>query len=86
MLDNKEMEKYFLELIGEAETKPFECIGTIEEVRWAMNRIILKDDSYLCNLYRDNYYKNVDIDLTKIVYENNVPKEYLDILKEAINN
>lgn len=86
MLDNKDMEKYFIELIGEAETKPFECIGTIEEVRFAMNRIVLNDDSYLSNLYKEKYYKDEDIDLSKIYYENNVVDEYFDILKEAIKS
>ena len=84
MLDNKELEKYFVELIGEASTKPFECIGTIEEVRFAMNRVALNDDSYLTKLYKEKYYKEENIDLSKTYYENNVIDEYLDILKEAI--
>lgn len=86
MLDNKKMEKYFLELIGAAETKPFECIGTIEEVNYAMNRISKDDSSYLTNLYKEKYYKKVDIDLSKIYYEHNVSDEYLELLKEAIKN
>ena len=86
MLDNKNLEHYFLQLIGEADTKPFECIGTIEEVKYAMNRIIKKDSSYLATLYKDLYYDEVDIDLTKFYYENNVIDEYLDILKEAIRS
>ena len=86
VLDNKELETSFLELIGEAETKPFECIGTIEEVRFAMNRIIEKDDSYLARLYKEKYYKEEDIDLSKFYYENNVPEEYLNIVKEAIKD
>ncbi len=86
LLNDKELEKSFLELIGEAETKPFECIGTIDEVRWAMNRIIKKDYSYLSNLYRDNYFEDIDIDLSRCIYENNVPEEYLNLLKEAIKD
>lgn len=86
MLDNKKMEKYFLELIGAAETKPFECIGTIEEVNYAMNRISKDDSSYLTNLYKEKYYKKADIDLSKIYYEHNVSDEYLELLKEAIKN
>lgn len=86
LLDKEELKDSFLELIGEADTKPFECIGTIEEVKYAMNRIILKDDSYLARLYRDKYYENVDIDLSKLYYENNVIDSYLDILKEAIKD
>ena len=86
MLDNKNLEKYFLELIGASDTKPFECIGTIEEVKYAMNRIIKDDNSYLAKLYKDNYYEDIDIDLSKVYYENNVDEEYLNILKEAIND
>ena len=33
------MEQDFIELIGEAETKPFECVGSISEVIYALNRI-----------------------------------------------
>ena len=85
LLDKKELENSFLELIGESETKPFECIGTIDEVKYALNRI--KDnDSYLVKLYKDNYYEDVNIDLSKLYYENNVPEEYLEILEDAIND
>lgn len=86
LLDKKELEKSFLELIGQSETKPFECIGTIDEVKYAMNRIIKDDNSYLSNLYKEKYYEDINIDLSKIYYENNVEEEYLNILKEAINN
>ena len=86
LLDNKNLEHYFLQLIGEEKTKPFECIGTIEEVKYAMNIIIKKDSSYLSNLYKEKYYENIDIDLSKIYYENNVIDEYLTILKEAIKD
>ena len=86
VLDNKDLLKSFLELIGESDTKPFECIGTIEEVRFAMNKIIKNDDSYLSNIYKEKYYKPEYIDLTKLYYENNVIDEYLDILKGAISS
>ena len=86
LLDDKNLETYFLELIGEKETKPFECVGTILEVLYAMNRIIKDDNSYLSRLYKEKYYKDASIDLSKIYYENNVPEEYLNILKEAIND
>ena len=86
LLNNKELEHSFLELIGEGETKPFECIGTIDEVKFAMNRIIEKDDSYLANLYKEKYYEKIDIDLSKLYYEHNVVDSYLDILKEAIKD
>lgn len=86
LLDKKELENYFLELIGESITKPFECVGTIEEVNYAMNRVVTNDNSYLSNLYKEKYYKKVDIDLSKIYYEHNIDEEYLEIIKKAIKN
>ena len=86
MLNKKELEPIFLELIGKGDTKPFECIGTVEEVKYAMNRIIKKDSSYLATLYKNNYYEEINLDLTKLYYENHVIEEYLEILKEAIRN
>ena len=85
MLDNKNLETIFLELIGQKETKPFECVGTIEEVKYTLNRIMTKDDSYLVRLYKEKYYEEVNIDVNKLIYESNVPEEYLKLLREAVN-
>ena len=85
LLNKKELENHFLELIGKSETKPFECVGTIDEVNYAMNKIITNDDSYLSNLYREKYFEKTDIDLTKLYYENNLDNEFLNIIKDALN-
>ncbi len=37
MLDDTSLELEFRQLIGEAETKPFECVGTVSEVRQALS-------------------------------------------------
>lgn len=87
LLDDEDLINDFLELIGESDTKPFECIGTIDEVKYALNRIILSgDNSYLTNLYKEKYYTDINIDLDRLYYENNVIDEYLKILKEALND
>lgn len=86
LLDRKDLERDFLELIGTKDTKPFECVGTIEEVKCAMNRIINDDNSYLSKLYQNMYYEPINIDLSKIYYENNVIDEYLEIVNEAIKD
>lgn len=39
LLDKKSLKKAFLELVGHADTKPFECIGTIDEIRVAITLI-----------------------------------------------
>lgn len=40
MLDDTTQEHEFLQLIGKAETKPFECVGTVGEVRQALSMTI----------------------------------------------
>lgn len=40
MLDDLTLQHEFLQLIGEAETKPFECVGTVGEVRQALSMTI----------------------------------------------
>ncbi len=39
LLNKKSLKKAFLELVGHADTKPFECIGTIDEIRVAITLI-----------------------------------------------
>lgn len=40
MLDDTDLQQYFDELTGHAETKPFECVGTISEVHSALSMTI----------------------------------------------
>lgn len=42
MLNNENMLDYFIELIGLSEHKPFECVGSIDEVRLAVSLAIRK--------------------------------------------
>lgn len=89
LLNKKELEEIFKELTGNKETKPFECVGTIEEINFALNKYIENNDElpYLVKLYKDNYYKSEYIDLNYVNKENNnVPLEYLEVLTEEINN
>ena len=60
LFEEKELEKDFIELIGESETKPFECVGSIAEVIFALNRIIANYDGelpYLLALYEEKYMR-----------------------------
>ena len=89
LLDNKELEKDFIDLIGMGETKPFECVGSINEVIYALNRIISNYEGelpYLLKLYSDKYQREEVIDLSYLDDENNVIGEYLDILRENVIN
>lgn len=40
LLNDKSMEHYFIELIGKSEHKPFECVGSIDEVNLAVSLAI----------------------------------------------
>lgn len=42
MLDDLTLEHEFLQLLGKAETKPFECVGTVSEVRQALAMALLR--------------------------------------------
>ena len=90
LLDKKEMLDYFLELLGLRESKPFECVGTIDEVTYVVNNLISKgyDTPYLLKYYKEKYgVKSVD---DSILYEfndeNNVPEHLVDVVKRGISN
>ncbi len=57
MLDEKNMERIFDELIGNDENKPFECVGTIDEVNTALCMTLHNNPSTLPYLL--NYYKTL---------------------------
>ena len=40
MLSDADMKEYFIELIGQSEHKPFECVGSIDEVNLAVTLAI----------------------------------------------
>lgn len=42
MLNDEKMKEYFIELIGQSEHKPFECVGSIDEVNLAVSLAIRK--------------------------------------------
>lgn len=42
LLNDTSMEQYFIELIGKSEHKPFECVGSIDEVNLAVSLAIRK--------------------------------------------
>lgn len=78
----------FLELLGYRETKPFECVGTYGEVRYAVSLIIdkLGDNlPYLLKYYKDNYplYLNEKYD-KKYNNNNNLDLQFESIVKDAI--
>lgn len=91
LFEDKELLKTFIELTGNGDTKPFECVGTFEEVNFAISLTISKlEDNlpYLLKYYKDNFeLSNIEIDITKrFNEENNLTKEQMGLIKKEIYN
>ena len=90
LYDDSSLLDIFLELLGYKETKPFECVGTYGEVRFAVSLLINKlgdDLPYLLRYYKDNYPLYLDTDY-RLHYNNNnnLDSTFESIVKDAINN
>lgn len=90
LFEDKELLNTFIELLGYGKNKPFDCVGTYEEVNFAVSKIIekLKDNElpYLLRYYKDNY-KLVDTSNDLLNYFNNnhnLNEEQLELLKEGL--
>ena len=95
MLDDPEMESYFTELIGQSDHKPFECVGSIDEVKLAASLAIRNAEQsgeplpLLLKKYKEaGHYDPDSVDDINKDYcgrfsENNLlPPEFRDILKK----
>lgn len=77
------------QLDGSVEVKPFECVGTVGEVRACVNHILQHDDS-LKNTILDGVIPTGDMTVGDYISQfdqvNNLPPEFKNILKEALND
>jgi len=93
MLDDPGMVEYFTELIGKSEHKPFECVGSIDEVNLAVSLAIRNHESngeelpLLMKKYKDDgYYQPETIDTINSDYcgrfsqQNLLPPQFREIL------
>ena len=91
LLDKKQMLTYFLQLLGKTKNKPFECVGTIDEVNYVVNNLIINNSGklpYLLNYYKENYEVNSPNSnvINTIDLKNNVPDNLMKLIKEELNN
>lgn len=88
LFTKEELLKTFLELLGYRETKPFECVGSYGEVRYAISLTIKNYQGklpFLLKYYQEKYplalernYKN------EFNEEHNLPDEYEKILRKEL--
>lgn len=80
----------FKEILGYGETKPFECVGTYSEARYAVSLLIDKLGNnnlpYLLNYYLENYDLELDgKDILKYNEENNINSYYDSLVRKEID-
>ncbi len=78
----------FKEIIGYSDTKPFECVGTYEEARYAVSLVINRGGilPYLLQYYKDNY--NLELDgssIEKYNDLNNLNDHYDNIVRKELD-
>ena len=92
MYENTNLLDTFLELTGNKDVKPFDCVGTFEEVNFAVSKTIQNLEISKIKLpYLLEYYKkhfslvDTSMDITKKYNnENNLTKEQNEILKKEV--
>lgn len=92
LFEKQELLDTFLELTGNKDTKPFDCVGTFEEVNFAISKTIQnlkkehQDLPYLLQYYQENY-ELVDMsdDITERYHkENHLTEEQDEWLRKEI--
>lgn len=88
LFEKESLLKTFIELCGYGETKPFECVGTYSEIRFAITKTIenlkMKKLPYLLEYYKNHFESSTENLLEFYNENNNVPEEFEKILKLAV--
>lgn len=90
LFEKENLLKTFIELCGYGETKPFECVGTYSEIRFAITKTIENLEASNTNLpkllqyYKDNFELSKENLLNYYNENNNLPKEFQKILKNKL--
>lgn len=88
LLKDKDLRHTLDQLDGSVEVKPFECVGTVGEVRACVNKILQTDDN-LRDTILDGMAKTDDLTVDDYVSQfdegNNLPELFKNIMKEALH-
>lgn len=92
LFEKESLLKTFIELTGNGEVKPFDCVGTFEEVNFATTKTIIsleeqnKELPLLLKYYKDNFgLADISEDITKRYNEeNNLTDEQNEMLRKEV--
>ena len=88
LLSDNNLRPILDQLDGSVEVKPFECVGTVGEVRACVNRILQTDDR-LKDTILDGVAQTNDMTVEDYISQfdegNNLPDLFKNILKEGLN-
>lgn len=86
LLDDSTLEEDFLGLVSVDKIKPFECVGTKEEINYCLQKAIEKGNGnlpYLLNLYNQKYNQKVSDEMVENYFnkEHFIPDQYFVLLE-----
>ncbi len=92
LFEREDLLKTFIELTGYGDNKPFDCVGTFEEVNFALSLTITNLEKqniqlpYLLNYYKSNYnLVNINEDITlRYNEDNNLTNEQDALLRREV--
>lgn len=87
LFEDKDLEEYFLQLCGERQTKPFECVGTISEVRAALSLCLRNKRKDFENDYLMKIFQRISKINERVFFElsnnHNLPERDLEIFSNT---
>ncbi|MBR6253503.1 MAG: hypothetical protein IKR04_06690 [Clostridia bacterium] len=92
LFEREDLLQIFIDLTGNGDVKPFDCVGTFEEVNYAISKTIKNIEEkadqlpYLLRHYKDNYsLVNVEDDITlRYNEDNNLNEEQNELLRREV--
>ncbi len=89
LYEDESLLNIMLELSGYSKTKPFECVGTYGEVRYALSLAIKKQENnlpFLLKYYKEHFNLELDIKYEKMFNkQNNLDEKFVSIVKEELD-
>ncbi len=87
LFEKESLLQTFIELCGYSQNKPFECVGTYREIRFAISKTIQNTKfqlPFLLNYYQEHFELLEEDMLKEYNPNNNLPEEFEQILKRSL--